>query len=213
MKLTAPTFRIVFGRLVKLYYHYQNARTASWQVLCECSITALPVDLAVIAKHYHICIEQYSKCPLISLMAPETLSGDGFIAMVGGHKVIFLNDRIKTLGRRRFTLGHELGHGILGHPLDVIQTRNSQEDCLDQPLELEANVFSRDILAPACVLYEMGVRTPEEIMRICNISRRAAEIRAERLRVLRSRGKWYTHHLEQKVRQQFSEFILANKLR
>lgn len=213
MKSTLPTLRILTRRLVTLYQHYQHARNAAWKVLCECGITSLPVNLAVIAKHYHISIEQYSKCSLIHLMSPQTLSGDGFIAFIGGHKVIFLNDHIKTLGRRRFTLGHELGHGILGHPLDNIQTRNSQEDHLDQPLELEANIFSRDILAPACVLYEMGVQTPDEIMQICSLSRRAAEIRAERLSLLRSRQKWYTHHLEQQVKAQFSEFIHANKLR
>jgi len=196
-----------------LYHHYKKARTISWQVLRECRITSLPVNLAVIAKQYHICIEQYSKCPLISLMAPETVSGDGFIAMVGGRKVVFLNDRIKTRGRRRFTLGHELGHGILGHPLDVIQPRNSQEDDLNQPLELEANIFSRDTLAPACVLFELGAQTPEEITRICDISHRAAEIRAQRLQVLRARGKWYTSPLEKDIMIQFSEFIKANKLR
>lgn len=209
----SSAFRMIFGRLMKLYQHYQKARMTSWKVLQECGIATLPVNLIQVARHYGIHIEQYSKCPLISLLNQEALSGDGFIAMIGGQKIIFLNDRIKTRGRRRFTLGHELGHGILGHPLDVIQPRNSQEDDLNQPLELEANIFSRDTLAPACVLYELGAQTPEEITRICDISHRAAEIRAQRLQVLRARGKWYTSPLEKDIMIQFSEFIKANKLR
>lgn len=197
-----------------MYEYYKTARDAAWQTLIACNITSLPVKLGAIAEHYNIEIVRYSKCPLIQFFNPEAVSGDGFITKIkdDGNKVVFLNDKIKTLGRRRFTLGHELGHGILNHPIDIIIPRNSEIDSQSDPIEVQANVFSRDILAPACVLHEIGVTTVEQIMQLCDISKTSAEIRLERLNMLRARGKFYTSPLELKVKNQFADFINANRL-
>ncbi len=197
---------------MNMYMYYEIARDMAWRVLLACGVTSLPVDLASIAEHYAIEIVRYSKCALTQLFNPEAVSGDGFIAKINDRKIIFLNDKIKTLGRRRFTLGHELGHGIMEHPMAHIITRNSEIDSKTNPIEMQANVFSRDILAPACVLHEIGVTTVEEIMQICNISKTSAEIRLERLTMLRERGKFYTSPLEIMVREHFDDFIKANKL-
>ncbi len=195
-----------------MYTDYEIARDAAWRTLITCGVTSLPVDLTSIADHYAIEIVRYSKCALTQLFNPEAVSGDGFITKINDSKIIFLNDKIKTLGRRRFTLGHELGHGIMEHPMAHIITRNSEIDSKTNPIEMQANVFSRDILAPACVLYEIGVTTTEEIMQICNISETSAGIRLERLKLLTDRGKFYTSPLEIKVREQLDDFIRANKL-
>lgn len=197
---------------MNMYMYYEQARDMAWRTLIACEITSLPVDLKEIADHYAIEIVQYSRCALTQLFNPEAVSGDGFITKINENKIIFLNDKIKTLGRRRFTLGHELGHGIMEHPIAHIITRNSETDSKTDPIEMQANVFSRDILAPACVLREIGVTTPEDIMQICNISKTSAEIRLERLNMLRDRGKFYTSPLERQVRDRFDDFIKANKL-
>lgn len=197
---------------MNMYMYYEIARDMAWQVLLACGIVSLPVDLNRIAEHYAIQIVRYSTCALAQLFNPEAISGDGFITKVNDNKIIFLNDRIKTVGRRRFTVGHELGHGVMEHPLTHIITRNSEIDSKTDPIEMQANVFSRDILMPACVLHEIGVKTVEEIMQICNISKTSAEIRLERLTMLRERGKFYTSPLEAQVREQFDDFIKANKL-
>lgn len=194
-----------------MYEQYQAARDAAWRALLECNIRALPVDLNQVAEHYAIEIVRYSDCALTQIFNPEAVSGDGFIVKVNARKIIFLNDKIKTRGRRRFTLCHELGHGVLGHPLDHIVTRNSEADSSD-PMEMQANVFARDLLAPACVLHALGVTTAQEIMQICSISKTSAEIRANRLRLLRERDKFGTSSLERQVREQFDDFIRANRL-
>lgn len=197
-----------------MYKYYEAARDAAWRTLIACNVKSLPVNLGDIANHYSIDIVRYSKCPLTQLFNPETISGDGFITKIkcDDNKVIFLNDKIKTYGRRRFTIGHELGHGIMNHPIDIIIPRNDEVDSKTDPIEMQANVFSRDILAPACVLYEIGVTTVEQIMQLCDISKTSAEIRLERLNMLCDRGKFYTSPLEAKVRDQFADFIAANKL-
>jgi len=187
--------------------YYKAARDMAWRALISAGVVSLPIDLAVIALYYEIDIVRYSKCGFIGLFRPEIISGDGFITMVEGRKTIFLNDTVKTLGRRRFTVGHELGHGILGHPLDNIVARNSEVDSATDPREMQCNVFSRDILAPACVLDAIGVTSADDIMRLCLLSRKSAEIRLERLNLLRRRGAFFTSSLERQVYNQFQPFI------
>lgn len=80
------------------------------------------------------------------------------------------------------------------------------------PIEQEANVFAARILAPACVLWGINARTPEDIMRICNISREAAEYRAVRMIELYKRNKFLTSQLERRVYMQFQDYIAKNKL-
>ena len=189
------------------YQYYKSATDASWKTLIECGIKSLPVDLTIIAKYYRIEIEKYSDCDFGDLVKTEILSSDGFITMGKGKKVIFINDKIKTRGRRRFTLGHELGHAILDHPLNNAVTRNDEMDSSDNPLEMQANVFSRGILAPACVLHALNVTTAEEIMRLCDISQISANIRLERMQELYKRQKFLISPLERKVYEQFKDFI------
>ena len=110
-------------------------------------------------------------------------------------------------GRRRFTLAHELGHALCGHPLDEIQARNSEQDCPDDPVEMQANIFARDLLMPAGVLHAVGATAPEEIMRLCEVSRQSAEICAARLELLRQRGAFGLHPLERAVMERFQEYI------
>lgn len=196
-----------------MYDYYKEAREMAWKVLIHCGISSLPVNLSIIADYYNIEITRYSECNLTPPLTPEVLSGDGFITKVNDKKIIFLNDKIKTRGRRRFTVGHELGHGIMGHPLDNIVARNSERDSKNAPLEMQANVFSRDILAPSCVLNALGVTTVKEIMAFCDISKLSAEIRLERLQLLRRRGAFGFSPLERQVYKQFEKFIKENRLK
>jgi Zn-dependent peptidase ImmA (M78 family) len=75
--------------------------------------------------------------------------------------------------------------------------------------ERQANQFAARLLAPACVLHEIGALTPEEIQRVCGISHQAAAFRAQRMLELESRGKFYAHPLEKEVLTQFSSYIAA----
>lgn len=189
-----------------MYELYKKARNAAWQALLDCKIDSLPVNLNSVAEHYGYDIVLYSHSPMVQILIPDALSGDGFITKIGETTTIFLNDQIKTRGRRRFTLAHEIGHGVLGGSLDVIHYRNSEQDG-DDPIETACNVFARDLLAPACVLAALDIHTPEEIMKLCDISHTSAEIRAQRMELLYARGKFGLHPLERKVLERFRKFI------
>ena len=192
-----------------MYELYKKARDAAWQTIIDCGVDSLPVNLNTVAEHYGYDVVLYSHSPMVQVLKPDAAAGDGFITAFNGSIMIFLNDQIKTKGRRRFTLAHEIGHGVLDNPLDVIRFRNSEHDSGD-PIETACNIFARDLLAPAGVLASLNVHTPEEIMRLCDISRVSAEIRAERMKVLYERGMFGAHPLERQVIKQFGEFIHKN---
>ena len=104
---------------------------------------------------------------------------------------------------------HELGHFLLGHLGDIPFSR-CEEDC--RPAEEQAaDKFAIDMLAPACVLWGMGIRSAEEIAEICHISLEAAQFRAERMRLLYQRNKFLTHPLERRVYAQFLHYIRKNR--
>ena len=110
--------------------------------------------------------------------------------MFNGNTLILRHHEIKTKGREALhAAAHEIGHGVLGDPLDTVRFHNSEYDS-DDPRETACNVFARDLLAPACVLAALNIHTPDEIMKVCDISRTSAEIRADRMKLLYERGKF-----------------------
>lgn len=190
-----------------MYEHYKKARDMAWTALIESNIQSLPVDLWKVAECYDFRLHAYSKCGLFRFLKEEVRQDDGFIACIGNRKEIFINDKIHNRNHRRFTLAHELGHGILDHDLCELHFRSSEINSHTDIQELETNVFARDLLMPATVLAALDIHTPDEIIKICEVSRQSAEIRAERMQLLYERDKFNRHPLERQIREQFDDFI------
>lgn len=185
------------------YAYYKKARDKAWEVLIKCNITSLPVNLSTIAHLNNIYVIPYS-----SGYKPKSASEDGFSFCKEDKIFIFFNDS-KPIHRARFTLAHELGHCLLGH-LDSERThhRNYEQDLLGIDVqEMQANVFARDILMPATILHSLGIKSAEDIARICNVSMLSAEIRYKRLAELNERNMFNRHPLERQVYRQFNEYI------
>lgn len=185
------------------YAYYKEARDKAWEVLIRCNITSLPVNLSTIANLNNIYVIPYS-----SGYKPKSTSEDGFSFIKEDKIFIFYNDK-KPLRRIRFTLAHELGHCLLGHlKFGKTYNRNSEKDFDGMDIyEMQANVFARDILMPATVLHSLGIKSAEDIARICNVSMLSAEIRYKRLTELNERNVFNRHPLERQVYRQFSEYI------
>ncbi len=183
------------------YREYQNARNLSWEVLLRENVRELPVRVGTICRNMGIRIQYYE---------PKD-GNDGFSTIIGGEARICVS-RLCSRERQRFTAAHELGHILLGH-VGKFELVNREPNPGDNPIEQEANVFASRILAPACVLWALNARTPEEISTLCQISMAAARFRAERMEILYQRGKFLSSPMERAVYEQFWEFIDRQKRR
>lgn len=182
------------------YSAYQNSRNLAWEVLLQEQVTCLPVKTSRVCRQMGISVRYYD---------PED-ENDGYSTILDGKPVIFVKqDCLRA--RQRFTVAHELGHILLGHVGEYTLV-NREPSSKDNPIEQAANVFASRLLAPACVLWALDAWTAEDIMRLCDISRQAAEYRAARMAELRQRGKFLSHPLERQVYEQFRGFIEAGGL-
>lgn len=187
-----------------MYYGaYKNSRNASWQCLIDNKIKELPTDVIAIANNSNIRVIKNSN---INRLEPNE---SGICLLVGSDYFIIYDDT-QNRGRRRFTIAHELGHIFLGHLL--IDSKGARTFDTSRPqIEQEADVFASRLLAPACILWGLGLKTPEQISKVCEISYTAAKIRAERMELLYKRNKFLTSSLERKVFDNFKDFIDKNK--
>lgn len=183
------------------YQRYKNARNMAWQILLDESICSLPVNVGRLCRSLEISVRQY---------AGEDDS-DGRSLIVEGRPLILVS-RNKPIPRQRFTAAHELGHVLLGHVEEGGLRMNREPAPGDNPLEREANVFASRLLAPACVLWGCGVRSPEDIAELCGISRQSAEFRWQRIEVLLERDRFLSSPIERKVYEQFADYIASHKL-
>ena len=181
------------------YRKYQNARDLAWRVLIDEKVTALPINIAALCRKMGIKVQYYK---------PKD-DNDGYCTIFLGRPRIFVSSECSP-ERQRFTIAHELGHILLGH-VGRAELVNREPSGTDNPLEHDANVFASRLLAPACVLWALDIRTPEQIAQLCRISYQAASFRAKRMALLYERNKFLTSPMERKVYAQFGEFIAGKK--
>ncbi len=185
------------------YGKYKNARNAAWQCILDYDIKTLPIEVTnIVRKSNDINLVKNSDVNILQ----NNASG---VTIVNNNSFIIVYRDTDSSRRCRFTIAHELGHILLGHMLvDKIAYRTF---AVQNDTESAANVFARDLLAPACVLHELKALTAEEISRLCNISLEAATYRANRMHELEKRNAFYKHPLEREVVKQFIEFINKKK--
>lgn len=181
------------------YRKYQNARDLAWRVLLQEKVTALPVDIVALCRKMGIRVQYYK----------PTDGNDGYCTIFLGRPRIFVSGECSP-ERQRFTIAHELGHILLGH-VGRAELVNREPSGTDNPIEHDANVFASRLLAPACVLWALDARTPEQIAALCRISLQAATFRAERMELLYARNKFLISSLERQVYEQFGAFIAEKK--
>ena len=182
-----------------LYKDYQISRDLAWKILLQENVTELPVNIIRLCKQMGIRVQSY---------IPQD-DNDGMSVIIRGKPRILVSQE-SPHGRQRFTIAHELGHILLGH-VGEYELVNREPDPKDNPIEQAANVFASRLLAPACVLWALNARTPEEIAALCDISYQAASFRAERMALLYQRNKFLASPLERTVHQQFGDFIRSKK--
>lgn len=189
------------------YGVYKNVRNASWQCLLDVGICELPVRVIQIANFFDVKVVKNSVCHLLQ----PSQYGISFVD--NSDKWVIVYDDHDKLQRVRFTVAHELGHIVLGHPLYDSGNHTRMFDIKRPQVEIEADSFAARVLAPACVLWGLDLYTAEEISTACDISYTAAQYRAERMQELRARQMFLAHPLERKLYSRFSEYIQKQKTR
>lgn len=185
-----------------LYGVYEKSRNAAWQCLLDYKIDRLPVKVSNIAKQAGFIILKNSD---VNELKNEE-SGKT-VYQNGRFYIVYRDTEIPN--RCRFTIAHELGHIFLGHLL--INTPAYRTFAVRDDNESAANVFARDLLAPACVLHELKILTDTGISNLCGITEKSATYRAKRMQELEMRNAWYLHPLEQQVYKQFEQFIKSKR--
>lgn len=186
------------------YGRYKNVRDAAWQTLIDFKVSSLPVSLLSICTEIGISIIENRD-------VHELRQGESGVSIKQENRWYIIIEDAEIPQRQRFTIAHELGHILMGHEMkNGYYTRH--DNILKPADETEADMFAARLLAPACVLWGINAQTAEQIASVCNISHEAAVIRAERLKVLRKRGKFLLSPLEQQVYKQFKSYIQNNKL-
>lgn len=171
------------------YNVYKNTRDASWDFLIRNKIYELPLDLKSIVSEMGIFVRRdVSNILDKNEMGITVSTSKGLLIIVRGSSV----------PDTRYTISHELGHITLGH---------LQANKITRDDEYAAERFAIGILAPACVLWGIGMKKAEDIAELCNIPLNSAVKRAKRMQELYSRNKFLTSPLERKVFAQFSDFI------
>lgn len=181
------------------YKDYKVSRDLAWRVLLNEGVTELPVKVGALCRRMGIYVGYYT---------PED-DNDGESTIVDGQAYIRIS-RNCSVARQRFTAAHELGHILLGH-VGQYQLVNREPSRGDNPIEQAANVFASRLLAPACVLWALNARTPEEIAALCQISYQAAEFRAERMQMLYQRNMFLATPEERAVYNQFRDYIARHR--
>ena len=108
---------------------------------------------------------------------------------------MFYNEK-KLKSRLRFSAGHELGHYVLSHDIELMstyrQTKNPDFDSLYSKYEIESNMFSAQLLMPEQVIIELSKRgcyiDENFLINKFDVSKEAAE---KRLQTLHKVYNWY----------------------
>lgn len=181
------------------YQRYKISRDLAWEILLSEKVCELPVRMRRLCKQMGITL----------VYGSTDVGSDGYSTIINGEMYIIVRPGLSK-ERTRFTVAHELGHILLGH-VGTYHLVNREPSESDNPIEQEANTFAADLLAPACVLWGCGIKTPEDIAAMCKISLQSAKIRAKRMEVLYERNKFLTSPLERAVYEQFLPFIYSHR--
>ncbi|HMM20117.1 MAG TPA: zinc ribbon domain-containing protein [Selenomonadales bacterium] len=128
------------------------------------------------------------------------------IFCAGEYKIIYNGDGL-TWGQVRWLIAREIGHIMLGH------LRDYAAGCFPKGLPgihcdilaREADLFAGEVLAPLPLLQILGIRSADDIARLCIVPR---DFAVEQSRaVFRTRLNSYSSSVAAFFRRQFAEFI------
>ena len=187
--------------MYEYYGLYQRVRNASWKCLIDFNVVSLPVSSIDIAKQAGIKVVKNSIAHKLS----EVEFSISVYQPAKTRWAIIYDDTLDA-NEYRWSVAHELGHILLGHEYKCTNGTFSFETAPNK-LEIDADKFALRLLAPACVIWGLGLQSSDDIAHICGIPARYASKRAARMRELYQRDKFLSSSMEKKVYENFSSWI------
>jgi len=193
---------------------YERATKLACIFILHEGVTAFPIDPFSFFKKYNIKLCKYSRIAQkrhlrdVSEIIQETGSKDGLTVYRNGRIAVSYNDWASNQGRVFFTLFHEIGHIVLGHPFDFACTQLSRGgDDEVEILEKEADCFSRNVLAPVVLVESLRNRRAINSLDMFHMTDTAWNTRLDLL----ARDKRNTHPtLALMMRKRLNEFMYGS---
>ena len=184
-----------------MYYgFYKTIGNSAWRCLVHFEIDSFPVDILKITRAAGIRVVKNSS-------VGDLMPGEHGKSYFNGHCWIIIYDDRNPVALSRFTIAHELGHFFLGHDMTHTRYENVQKFGSKPVAEEQADTFALRLLAPACVIKELDLHTPEEIAKYCGIPLSWADKRATRMKTVYKRDMFYTNPIEKEVYNNFYKYI------
>lgn len=198
---------------------YTRTKKIALEFIVREGLCGLPVEPKEIALRHHWKIEEvgdiakdlYCSHEYVLKRFVKSKDGAAYYCDCTDEYKIVINEKIRSRGRIRWTLMHEIGHIVLNHLKDYNKatiTRGLNADEYDV-LEKEAHYFAGQILAPPVILYKLNVHSVVKLKNICSLSDEAAAIRYSYLIDWINKGKILP--IEQNIISQFYNFIYKKK--
>lgn len=185
------------------YGAYRKLRNSAWQCLADFKIDRLPIDIMKIAREAGVRIVENSS-------VHELEDGEYGRSYYDGETWVIIFDDLQDIIILRFTIAHELGHFFLGHALTHTKYADVQQVSKKPKAEEQADMFALRLLCPACVIKDLNVNSAEELAELCKIPMKWAKVRYDRMKELEGRNKFFTDPLEEKVYNNFREYLNSN---
>ncbi|WP_407371907.1 ImmA/IrrE family metallo-endopeptidase [Carnobacterium sp.] len=165
---------------------YEEIKKVVADTIEDADIRIYPYDVFEVARSLEIKLISYQSLSQKKREACFSESEDAFSILIDfrNHAEwhIYYNEDIGHC-RVRFTIMHEIGHIMLDH-----EDGNEVE-------ESEANFFSKHILAPPCIMHEVGVEDYVDVVNEFDVSQEMATYQIEYYdNWVQYGGKYYTEY-------------------
>lgn len=154
-----------------------------FQKACEIfrcgKVSSFPLNPVRLASAFQIRVMDYEQFSLLSgntLRELHEVSLDGFSICKDGVYAIVYNQCVKSKGRRRWTLTHELSHIFLGHIGRDQETIAHIRKQKASDLEKSADILTACLISPLPIAHLCNAENFVDMQRIFGISKQAAQL-------------------------------------
>ena len=163
---------------MRLTKQYLDLYRRGEEILLRAGVSGFPIDPTWLAHQNGVLVVGYERFSAVSgvpLAELCEISEDGFCTYRNGEYIIVYNRAILSVGRKRWTILHELSHILLGHISPGNETVYGRTKAVRRWMEKEADILTKCLIAPLPIALACGVKDENELRRLFGLSQEASE--------------------------------------